>query len=41
MRPGTEAMMANKGHIERVYARLRERTDISVPEVEELLLRLG
>jgi hypothetical protein len=41
MRPGAEAMMADGAHIGRVYARLRERTGIEVPEAEELLLRLG
>jgi aminoglycoside phosphotransferase (APT) family kinase protein len=37
MRPGAEAMMKNVGHIERVYALLRDRTGITVARVEELL----
>lgn len=41
MRPGSEAMMADGAHIERVYARLRERTGITIAEVEKLLSRLG
>ena len=41
MRPGAEAMMADGAHIERVYARLRERTGIAIAEVERLLSRLG
>ena len=40
MRPGAEAMMKNVGHIEGVYALLRERTSISIPAVDELLLTL-
>lgn len=40
MRPGAEAKMKNAAHIERVYALLRERTGIAVPEVERLLSTL-
>jgi aminoglycoside phosphotransferase (APT) family kinase protein len=37
MRPGAEAMMKNVGHIKSVYALLRDRTGITIAEVEELL----
>lgn len=37
MRPGAEAMMKNVSHIESVYALLRDRTGITIAEVEELL----
>jgi len=37
MRPGAEAMMKDVGHIENVYACLRERTGIAIAEIEELL----
>jgi len=40
MRPGAEAMMKDVGHIESVYALLREKTRISIPEIDELLLTL-
>ncbi len=42
MRPGAEAMMVQyPGHIRCVYDLLRERTGIALPEVEQLLARLG
>jgi aminoglycoside phosphotransferase (APT) family kinase protein len=40
MRPGAEAMMKDAGHIESVYALLRERTRISIPAIDELLSSL-
>jgi aminoglycoside phosphotransferase (APT) family kinase protein len=40
MRPGAEAMMKDAGHIGSVYARMRQRTDIAVTEVEKLLSSL-
>jgi len=40
MRPGAEAMMKNAAHIGYVYAILRERTGIAIPEVELLLSTL-
>jgi aminoglycoside phosphotransferase (APT) family kinase protein len=41
MRPGAEAMMKDVGHIERVYARLLDRTGIPIAEVEGLLSALA
>lgn len=41
LRPGTEAMMKNAGHIESVYALLRERAGTRIPEVEELVSTLS
>lgn len=41
MRPGAEAMMKNVSHIKSVYALLRDRTGITIAEVEELLLTLS
>jgi aminoglycoside phosphotransferase (APT) family kinase protein len=41
MRPGAETMMKNVGHIESVHALLRERTGLTVEEVEELLSALS
>jgi aminoglycoside phosphotransferase (APT) family kinase protein len=40
MRPGAEAMMKNAAHIESVYALLRQRTGLSIVEVERLLSAL-
>jgi len=42
MRPGAEAMMKqNVGHIKTVYALLREKTGIAVPDVETLISNLS
>ena len=38
MRPGAEAMIKNVSHIESVHERLRDRTGITIPRVEKLLL---
>lgn len=41
MRPGAEGLMKqNAGHIKNVYALLRDRTGITIPEIEVLLSSL-
>ena len=40
IRPGAEAMIKNAAHTEHVYALLRERTGIAIPEDERLLSTL-
>jgi hypothetical protein len=41
MRAGAEALMADADHIASLYAVLREHTDISIAEIEELLSTLA
>lgn len=41
MRPGAEAMMKDVPHIASVYARLRERTGLTIAAIEDLLASLS